>query len=721
MERIVNFEEANPSTVLGLHEVGRNVRSIRAFLPRAKKAWIEIEHSRKEMAKLDGRGFWEAPLKGSDVPRYVLCFQDETGYVEKREDPYSFRQILTDYDLYLFGEGTHKQIYQALGAHMKNVNGVNGVLFAVWAPNARSVALIGDFNHWQVGENPMMVRGSSGVWELFVPRLKESEVYKFAIKTNTGKILLKTDPYAFRTEIRPRTAAIVANLDRHDWHDDDWISKRNATNPLDLPISIYELHLGSWKLKPDGSYLSYKEIADELVPYLQKMGFSHVELLPVMEHPLDDSWGYQVVNYYAPTSRFGSPEEFMYFVDICHRAGIGVILDWVPAHFPKDDYGLALFDGTHLYNHVDPKMGEHPDWGTLIFNYGRNEVKSFLISNAVFWFDRYHVDGLRLDAVASMLYLDYSRKSGEWIPNKYGGRENLEALEFLKETNEAVHSSYKNSITIAEESTAWPKVTHSVTEGGIGFDLKWNMGWMHDTLDYFSTDPIFRKHQQGGLTFSLLYAFSEKFVLVLSHDEVVHGKRSLWNKMPGDSWRKFANLRLCLGYMYTHPGKKLLFMGSEFAQENEWNFRTGLDWNQTKNDANSKFQRFVHDINELYRTKKALYELDFSYEGFEWVDFKDEDQSIISFIRKPRDNHDFIVTVCNMTPVPRSNYRVGVPEQGFYKEILNSDAADYGGSGIGNLGGVTSEQVPWHGRPFSLKLSLPPLGLVLFEIQRPGS
>ncbi|HVB12221.1 MAG TPA: 1,4-alpha-glucan branching protein GlgB, partial [Nitrososphaerales archaeon] len=654
-------------------------------------------------------------------PRYVLCFQDETGYVEKREDPYSFRQILTDYDLYLFGEGTHKQIYQALGAHMKNVNGVNGVLFAVWAPNARSVALIGDFNHWQVGENPMMVRGSSGVWELFVPRLKESEVYKFAIKTNTGKILLKTDPYAFRTEIRPRTAAIVANLDRHDWHDDDWISKRNATNPLDLPISIYELHLGSWKLKPDGSYLSYKEIADELVPYLQKMGFSHVELLPVMEHPLDDSWGYQVVNYYAPTSRFGSPEEFMYFVDMCHRAGIGVILDWVPAHFPKDDYGLALFDGTHLYNHVDPKMGEHPDWGTLIFNYGRNEVKSFLISNAVFWFDRYHVDGLRLDAVASMLYLDYSRKSGEWIPNKYGGRENLEALEFLKETNEAVHSSYKNSITIAEESTAWPKVTHSVTEGGIGFDLKWNMGWMHDTLDYFSTDPIFRKHQQGGLTFSLLYAFSEKFVLVLSHDEVVHGKRSLWNKMPGDSWRKFANLRLCLGYMYTHPGKKLLFMGSEFAQENEWNFRTGLDWNQTKNDANSKFQRFVHDINELYRTKKALYELDFSYEGFEWVDFKDEDQSIISFIRKPRDNRDFIVTVCNMTPVPRSNYRVGVPEEGFYKEILNSDAADYGGSGIGNLGGVTSEQVPWHGRPFSLKLSLPPLGLVLFEIQRPGS
>ncbi|MHB1869191.1 MAG: 1,4-alpha-glucan branching protein GlgB, partial [Nitrososphaerales archaeon] len=655
MERITNFEEANPSTVLGPHEVGRNVRSIRAFLPRAKKAWIEIEHSQKEMAKLDARGFWEAPLKGPYSPSYVLCFQDETGYVEKREDPYTFRQILTDYDLYLFGEGTHKQIYQALGAHMKNVNGVNGVLFTVWAPNARSVALVGDFNHWQVGENPMMVRGSSGVWELFVPRLKESEVYKFAIKTNAGKILLKTDPYAFRTEIRPRTAAIVANLDRHDWHDDDWISKRNATNPLDLPISIYELHLGSWKLKPDGSYLSYKEIADELVPYLQKMGFSHVELLPVMEHPLDDSWGYQVVNYYAPTSRFGSPEEFMYFVDRCHRAGIGVILDWVPAHFPKDDYGLALFDGTHLYNHVDPKMGEHPDWGTLIFNYGRNEVKSFLISNAMFWLDRYHVDGLRLDAVASMLYLDYSRKSGEWIPNKYGGRENLEALEFLKETNEAVHSSYRNSITIAEESTAWPKVTHSVTEGGIGFDLKWNMGWMHDTLDYFSTDPIFRKHQQGGLTFSLLYAFSEKFVLVLSHDEVVHGKRSLWNKMPGDSWRKFANLRLCLGYMYTHPGKKLLFMGSEFAQENEWNFRTGLDWNQTKNAANAKFQRFVHDINELYRTKKALYELDFSYEGFEWIDFKDEDQSIISFIRKPKDNRDFIVTVCNMTPVPRSN------------------------------------------------------------------
>ena len=657
MQRITRFEESSPSTVLGPHLFEKSVLSVRAFLPRAKRAWIESGQARNQMTRMDPKGFWESSLEASENLKYVICFEDESGYVERREDPYSFHPLLTDFDLYLFGEGTYRQAYETLGAHLWNVNGVQGVLFAVWAPNARAVSVVGDFNHWQVGENPMTVRGSSGVWELFVPRLKESEVYKFAIKTSSGSILLKTDPYAFKTEVRPRTAAIVANLDNYVWGDQKWMSRRNETSPLDMPMSVYELHLGSWRRKTDGSYLSYRMIADELVPYVQGMGFTHVELMPIMEHPLDDSWGYQVVNYYAPTSRYGSPEDFMYFVDKCHCAGIGVILDWVPAHFPKDDYGLAMFDGTHLYNHADPKRGEHPDWGTLIFNYGRNEVKSFLVSNALFWLHKYHVDGLRLDAVASMLYLDYSRKEGEWIPNKYGGREHLEAVDFLKETNEAVHSMYANMLTIAEESTAWPGVTHSVKSGGLGFDLKWNMGWMHDTLSYFSTDPIFRKYVQGNLTFSLLYAFSERFILVLSHDEVVHGKGSLWNKMPGDNWRKFANLRLCLSYMFTHPGKKLLFMGSEFAQEREWDFKTELDWSRASGVP--EFLKFVHDLNDLYRKKKALHDLDFTYEGFEWIDFKDIEQSVISFIRKPKSGSSFIVTVCNMTPVPRLDYRPG--------------------------------------------------------------
>ena len=671
------------------------------------------------MIRLDDRGFWEAQILA--LPRtakYKVVWTDSTGYTKTAYDPYTFESYFTDYDLHLFSEGTHRNIYEKMGAHMRTIEDVTGVNFAVWAPNARAVSVVGNFNHWNIGETPMRSRGGSGIWELFVPGLDQTEVYKFAIKSNVdGNVRLKTDPYAFATEVRPNTAALVADLSTYQWKDANWTSKASR-NSLSGPMSIYEVHIGSWKLKPDGKYYNYKELADELIPYVKNLGFTHIELMPLMEHPLDDSWGYQVVNYFAPTSRYGTPSDFMYFVDKCHQAEIGVLLDWVPAHFPKDEYGLATFDGTHLYEHADPRMGEHPDWGTLIFNYSRNEVREFLIANALFWLDKYHIDGLRLDAVASMLYLDYSRKPGEWVPNRYGGRENIDTLEFLRELTETVHSLHPNTLLIAEESTAWPGVTHRVKKGGLGFDLKWNMGWMHDTLEYFSTDPIFRKHHQRNLTFGLLYAFSEQFILVFSHDEVVYGKRSLLNKMPGDDWQKFANLRLLYGYMYSNPGKKLVFMGSEFAQFNEWNFRTSLDWRNSLGDKNQKLMAFLKDLNALYSRKKSLYELDFSYDGFEWIDFKDTEQSVISFMRKSKESDDFLVFVFNMTPVPRHNYRIGVPQCGFYKEVLNSDAVEYGGSGVGNYGGVNTDEVQWHQRSYSINLTLPPLAVVVFEYTR---
>lgn len=734
--RISRFEEHNPSEILGPKLVkrdGRAILSIRAYLPRALRAWIYFPNLAKkiEMAQIFGTNFYEAQFEDElanspEKNRYVISSEDSAGYVQENEDAYAFSPIMSDFDIYLFSEGTHRRSYEKMGAHQIELDGVKGAHFAVWAPNARSVCLIGNFNHWTVGENPMISRGSSGIWELFVPRIKVSEVYKFAIKSNVdGRILEKTDPYAFETEIRPRTAAIVADLSEYEWQDGEWMLRRSNESSLVKPISVYEVHLGSWRRKKnDGAknsedrFLSYREIADELVPYVKKMGFTHVELLPVMEHPLDDSWGYQVVNYYAPTSRFGKSSDLMFLIDQCHQHGIGVILDWVPAHFPKDEYGLALFDGTHLFNHADKRLGEFLEWGTYAFNYSRNEVRSFLISNANFWFQRYHADGLRIDAVASMLYLDYARKPGEWLPNKFGGRENLDAVSFLKELNSVVHSEQRNVLMIAEESTAWPGVTHPVESGGLGFDMKWNMGWMHDTLDYFTTDSIFRKYHHNNLTFSLIYAFSERFILVFSHDEVVYGKRSMLNKMPGDVWQKFANLRLCYGYLYTHPGKKLLFMGSEFGQWNEWNFRTSLDWHLLEYEFNSKMQLFVQDLNHLYSTHKELYELDFSYKGFEWSDFRDADQSVISFIRKSDNSESFIFVVCNMTPVPRHKYRVGIPEPGFYKEILNSDAREYGGSGVGNLGGVHSESIQSHGRSYSLELSLPPLAILILEYRK---
>jgi 1,4-alpha-glucan branching enzyme len=601
-------------------------------------------------------------------------------------------------------------------------NGVRGVHFAVWAPNAVSVSVVGNFNHWLAGAHPLDVRGSSGIWEIFIPRIGPGELYKFAIKAGEGpqKVLLKTDPYAFKSQLRPDTAAVVADLDAYEWGDGQWMEGRSSEGllHLDRPISVYEVHLGSWKRKKDNndggasSYMSYRELADQLIPYIKRLGFTHIELMPIMEHPLDDSWGYQVVNYYAPTSRYGDPADFMYLVDRCHQNGIGVILDWVPGHFPKDDYGLALFDGTHLYEHADPRKGVHPEWGTLIFNYSRNEVRTFLISNAVFWFERYHADGLRLDAVASMLYLDYARGAGEWLPNEHGGRENLEAISILRELNQVVHSYFPRAVVIAEESTAWPGVTKRVEEEGLGFDLKWNMGWMHDTLDFFSKDPIYRKHHQGSLTFSLWYAFSEKFMLVISHDEVVYGKRSMLNKMPGDTWQKFANLRLFYGYMFTHPGKKHLFMGCEFGQWDEWNFRKGLDWELADQPMHAGLSLFVRDLNRLYHERRELSELDFSPTGFEWIDFQDASQSVITFLRKSRDGSPLLI-VLNMTPVPRTEYRVGAPRSGFYRELLNSDASEYGGSGVGNLGGVHSAPIPWNNRPHSITLTLPPLALLV--------
>ena len=724
IDSVVLFQESNPSSILGPHVVSTpdgEITLVRAFLPRATSSQLRLESGKTlEMEQVDDRGLWEVRVSGhSHDSKYQIAWKDASGYTNVTHDPYAFTPFLTDYDLHLFSEGTHRNIYEKMGAHPRQTENAGGVNFAVWAPNARAVSVVGNFNHWNVGESPMNSRGTSGVWEIFIPGLDTTEVYKYAIKSNVdGVVRLKTDPYAFAAEVRPRTAALVSDPSEYDWHDGDWIHLRKSKSPQESPMAIYELHLGSWKRKPDGSYYTYRELADELVPYVKGLGFTHVELMPLMEHPLDDSWGYQVVNYFAPTSRYGKPTDFMYFVDKCHQENIGVILDWVPAHFPKDDYGLALFDGTYLYEHSDPRIGEHPDWGTLIFNYSRNEVKEFLISNALFWLDKYHVDGLRLDAVASMLYLDYSRKPGEWVPNKYGGRENLDALEFLRNLTQTVHSLFPNTLLIAEESTAWPGVTHSVKKGGLGFDLKWNMGWMHDTLQYFTTDAIFRKHHQRDLTFGLLYAFSEQFILVFSHDEVVYGKRSLFNKMPGDDWQRYANLRLLLGYMYGSPGKKLLFMGSEFAQFNEWNFRTSLDWANSRGERNQKTAVFLRDLNALYSSRKSLHELDFSYDGFEWIDFKDTEQSVLSFIRKPRVGDSFLVFVFNMTPVPRYEYRIGVPEEGYYKEILNSDAQEYGGGGIGNYGGVASDDVQWHQRPFSIKLTLPPLAVEVFEFTK---
>jgi 1,4-alpha-glucan branching enzyme len=626
--------------------------------------------------------------------------------------------LLTEHDIYLFKEGNHFQLHEKLGSHVMTVNGNAGTHFAVWAPNAERVSVIGDFNGWNPDTHPLAVRwDGSGIWEGFIPGVKNGVLYKYHIASRyNGYRIDKADPFCFYWEVSPRTASVVWDL-KYNWEDHEWMKDRHASNTLTAPISIYEVHLGSWRRVPEENnrFLSYREIAPYLAAYVKEMGFTHVEFLPVMEHPFYGSWGYQVLGYFAPTSRYGTPQDFTYLVDYLHQQGIGVILDWVPSHFPSNENGLVYFDGTHLYEHADPKKGFHPEWKSYIFNHGRNEVRAFLISSALFWLGRYHADGLRVDAVASMLYLDYARKEGEWIPNVYGGRENLDAITFLRRFNEAVYRDFPDTQTIAEESTAWPMVTRPTHVGGLGFGMKWNMGWMHDTLDYFSKNPIHRKYHHNQLTFSIWYAFSENFVLPLSHDEVVHGKGSLFGKMSGDDWQKYANLRLLYGYMFTHPGKKLLFMGGELGQWREWTHEESVEWHALEYPQHQGVQSWLRDLNQFYSNEPALHELDFESEGFEWIDCGDWEHSIIGFMRKGKTAEAAILVVANFTPVPRDNYRIGVPADGFWKEILNSDAKEYGGSGHGNFGGVEATPVPYHGKYHSISITLPPLSILIFQ------
>jgi len=736
IERIVRAESSDPFQFLGPHwldRAGKRVLAIRAHHPAASEMAIEWlgnsagRHSAIATEKIHPGGVFEAIVQ-NDVSQlrdnqeiaatsYRLYFRFPDGNSLDTFDAYAFPPLLTDYDLYLSGEGTHYQKYEKLGAHVREMAGVRGVHFGVWAPNALRVSVVGNFNFWDGRVHPMRIRGETGIWELFIPSLDEGTLYKFEIKSRAGYWGLKSDPYGFAAEKRPDNASVVVDIDKHQWNDAAWLTQRASQDWLHSPMSIYEVHLGSWRRRHDegNRWLTYRELADELIPYIKGMGYTHVEMMPVMEHPLDKSWGYQTVGYFAVTSRFGTPEDFMYFVDRCHQEGIGVILDWTPAHFPRDAHGLAFFDGTHLYEHADPRKGAHPDWGTLVFNYGRNEVQNFLISNALFWIDKYHLDGLRVDAVASMLYLDYSRKPGEWIPNRFGGRENLEAIGFLKHLNEVLHTQHPGALTIAEESTSWPAVSRPVYLGGLGFDLKWNMGWMNDTLRFMEYDPIHRKYHHNELTFSMIYAFTENFVLPLSHDEVVHGKRSLLEKMPGDDWQKFANLRLLFGYMWAHPGKKLLFMGSELAMRDEFWDEASVDWALQDSPPHRGIQQLMADLNRLHVEEPALHELDFEWSGFEWIEANDAANSVIAFQRRARNQDNAIVVVCNFTPVVRDDYRVGVPRPGYYREMLNTDSGYYWGSGAGNGGGVNAEPIPWNGKPWSISLRLPPLAASYFK------
>ena len=721
---LLRAQHSDPFAYLGPHAVEREGARrvvVRAVQPHAAQVSILIAGKEIAAERIEPDGVFEALLPAeiseSPSPRdYRLRIRWQDGNVSELPDTYAFPPVLSEFDLHLIGEGTHYQLYDSMGAHVLEVAGVRGVLFAVWAPNAERISVVGDFNTWDGRVHPMRSRGNSGIWELFVPELRDGAVYKYEIRSRLGPTpFMKADPYAFRAELRPRSGSVVASLDGYAWADTDWMDSRRRRNWLAEPISIYEVHLCSWRRHDGNRWLSYRELADELIPYVKQMGFTHIELLPIMEHPFDGSWGYQTIGYFAATSRLGSPADFMYFVDRCHQAGLGVILDWTPAHFPNDAHGLAQFDGSHLYEHADPRLGQHPDWGTLVFNYGRTEVQNFLLASALFWLDKYHLDGLRVDAVASMLYLDYSRQPGEWIPNEFGGRENLSAIALLKRLNEAVHARHPGTMTIAEESTSWPAVSRPTYVGGLGFTFKWNMGWMHDTLDYFSKDPIHRKYNHSRLTFSMLYAFTENFVLPFSHDEVVHGKASLINKMPGDLWQQFANLRVLFSYMYAHPGKKLLFMGGEFGQRSEWYHETALEWGLLAFPEHQGLQRLLMDLNAIYKREPALYQQDFDWQGFEWLDCNDGDNSVLTFIRRAHDPADFMVVAVNFTPVARDNYLVGVPEPGFYAELFNSDAREYSGSGVGNLGGLTAGAVPWMGRPYSLSLRLPPLAAVYLK------
>jgi 1,4-alpha-glucan branching enzyme len=717
---LVELRNRSPHQLLGLHALGDGSGLVaRVLLPEVAKVEIQPVHEKdqptfklKRIGKTDV--FEGATTEAQRVYAYDLVITGKDGEVRRTRDPYSFLPTLGESDLYLFGKGDERRIYDKLGSHLRTIDGVAGASFAVWAPNAQRISVVGNFNNWDGRVHQMRSLGPSGVWEIFIPGVSEGALYKYEIRDQHGHILLKTDPYGFFFETPPKNAAIVWDNHKFTWTDEPWLTHRRQQDPLRSPISIYEVHLGSWRKKSLGESFSYRELAAPLVNYIKEMGFTHVEFMPVAEHAFYPSWGYQVTGFYAPTSRYGTPEDFQFLVNALHEAGIGILIDWVPAHFPRDDWALAGFDGTALYEHEDPRRGAHQDWGTLIFNYGRHEVRNFLLANALFWCERFHIDGLRVDAVASMLYLDYSRKEGQWLPNQYGGRENLEAIDFLRAFNHITHTEFPGVMTVAEESTAWPLVTRPPYLGGLGFSFKWNMGWMHDTLNYFSHDPVHRKYHQNDLTFAMLYHHHENFILPLSHDEVVHGKGSLLGRMPGDDWRRFANLRTLLGYQWLFPGKMLLFMGCEFGQSGEWNANGQLDWWLLEAGPYHRgLQGFVKDLNRVYLQHPSLWKADYELAGFYWLDCSDTENSILSFVRQDPQGQAPLAVILNLTPVPRYHYRLGLPRAGKWREILNSDAAIYGGGNVGNLGGVRAEPHKSHSHPYSAELTLPPLSIIV--------
>ena len=713
-------QHPDPFSVLGPHALDAARVVIRTMRPDASRIEVRLmaDGSLQPMTRLTDSGLFEVVLPAEAIPDYRLHLTFWNGHVLEVDDPYRYGRVLTDFDLHLLAEGTHYRAFEKLGAHRITVGTTTGVHFAVWAPSAQRVSVVGDFNGWDGRVHPMRHFTLTGIWELFLPDVPDGERYKFEIRTTAGHLLKKSDPYGFAFEHPPQTASVVRDVSTYTWQDDAWMGAREAHGGwLRQPMSIYEVHLGSWARMPEEGdrVLTYRELASRLVPYVKEMGFTHIELLPVMEHPFTGSWGYQVIGFYAPTSRYGTPEDFKFFVDACHAAGLGVLLDWVPGHFPKDEHGLARFDGSALYEHADPRQGEQPDWGTLVFNYGRNEVRNFLLSNALFWLEEYHLDGLRVDAVASMLYLDFSRKAGEWIPNRYGGRENLEAIEFLRTLNSLTHGEHPGTITAAEESTSFPGVTRPAHLGGLGFTYKWNMGWMHDLIDYTHTDPVYRRWRHTLLTFSMLYNYTENFILPFSHDEVVHGKGPMLDKMAGDRWQQHATLRALYGFMYAHPGKKLLFMGDEIAQPREWHHDRSVDWHLLDDPSHGGMRRYVQALNRLLHAEPALYETDFEGNGFRWIDCSDHENSVVAVMRTARDESDFLVLVFNFTPVPRYDYRIGVPVEGYYAERLNSDASVYGGRDVGNGGGVQTEPYATHGFQQSLRLTLPPLSCLVLK------
>lgn len=718
---VVKGAHRDPFSILGMHiedAAESKVIVVRAFRPDAVKVSVIEKSTDKEfpMKLLDDNGLFELLMpQRQETFDYLLKIENEEGQSIKLVDPYSFLPVITEFDRHLFLKGVNYRAYEKMGAHPLTIKGVKGTYFSLWAPNALRVSVVGDFNYWDGSIHCMRMLGDSGIWELFIPGVDQGALYKFEIETPQHHTVQKADPFGTFMQLPPETASVVYDLDGYNWNDEKWMIERTKKNHLEEPMCIYEVHLGSWLRDDNNEMLNYRDIAVKLADYCQQMGYTHVELLPVSEHPFYGSWGYQVVGYYAPSSRYGTPHDFMAFVDHLHASGISVILDWVPAHFPKDAHGLGYFDGTPLFEHADPRKGEQLDWGTLVYNYGRAEVQNFLISNLIYWCEKFHIDGFRMDAVASMLYLDYSKPDGGWVPNEYGGRENLEAVEFLKHANSIVHQEYPGVLMIAEESTSWPGVSRPLHLGGLGFDLKWNMGWMNDTLKFFSADPIYRKYEINKLTFGIYYVWSENFVNVLSHDEVVHGKQSLLNKMPGDTWQRFANLRLLLGFMYSHPGKKLIFMGGDFGQQIEWNHDQGLDWHLLQHPLHFGLNHYSKDLLQLYRRNPCMYKMDFDHNGFQWIDFHDNENTIISYMRKTKNPADTLIFVFNFTPVSRQNYKVGVPFKGRYDEVLNSDSEYYGGSNVGNPGTIFAEEVWTQEQPHRINLNLPPLGMVVMK------